>query len=247
MRRLKFGLAAALIVLALLVVQAPARLLTTLLPADSVLLQGVRGTLWRGTAARGSLRVADGRLYLGAVQWRLSPWSLLLLSPRVTVSSRWGNQHIDATVVYGGDRDLALSNLDAALPASLVREFLPVELTGSLSLLAKRVVVQDGMPVAADGRVVWQYAGWVSPQGPRSLGQYVLDIRQEDGGDIVGDVSTLDGGVQAQGRVALSQRNYDVDVRLSGPGLQDPSLEQALQLVAAPEGDGFRVQLQGAF
>ena len=192
------------------------------------------------------MAVGSGRLQLGTLRWRLSPWSLLLLSSRIHVQSRWGNQHLEGTLVYGGGSDLAVSNLDAALPASLIREFVPLDLRGSFSLLAKRLVPRGGQPYAADGRLVWQYAGWVSPQGPRSLGQYALDIRQPDGEDLVGDVTTISGDLLAEGRVVLASGNYDVNILLSGRGLQDPTLQQALQLVASPEEGKYRVQLQGA-
>ena len=56
---------------------------------------------------------------------------------------------------------------------------------------------------------------------------------------------TLGGSLRADGRITLSDGNYDVDVLLAGDGLEDPQLRQALQLVAAPEGKGFRVALQG--
>lgn len=246
MSRIKLALAAALVLVLFLLGRAPASLISGFLPAGQVSLQGVEGTLWRGSAASAALRLGAGQLRLGALQWRLSPWSVLLASPRVALESRWGNQHLEALVTYGGAGDLAVSDLDASMPASLVREFLPLELTGNVSVLARRLVLRDGLPVAADGRLVWQYAGWVSPQGLRSLGRYALDIRQADGEELVGLVSTLDGDLRAEGRVALAQRDYDVDVLLSGPGLDDPPLQQALQLVAAPEGGGYRVQLQGA-
>ena len=47
-------------------------------------------------------------------------------------------------------------------------------------------------------------------------------------------------------KVVLASGNYDVNVLLSGRGLQDPPLQQALQLVASPEDGNYRVQLQGA-
>lgn len=247
MRRLYIGLAAALIMLVLLVAQAPARLLPRFVPTDTLSLHGVSGTLWRGDAARASVAVAGGQLQLGSLNWRLSAWSLLFLSPRLEVHSAWGNQHLDGMLTYGGEGDLALSNVDASLPAALVRQFVPLELSGSFSVLAKRIVLRGGVPYAADGRLVWEYAGWISPQGPRRLGQYALDVSQPDGEELVGEVTTLDGDLRAEGRVLLSQRNYDINVLLSGSGLQDPPLQQALQLVASPEGGNYRVQLQGAF
>ncbi len=141
---------------------------------------------------------------------------------------------------------MRLGDVDATVDAALVRQFVPLELSGELSLLAQRLEIRDGLPYAADGRLVWRNGGWVSPQGPRSLGDYALDFRQPAGDPLVGEVATLAGSLRAGGRITISGDNYDVDVLLAGDGLDDPQLRQALQLVAAPEGDGFRVALQGA-
>lgn len=246
MTRIRAGLLALLLLMALLLSQAPARLITWVLPENALVLEGFEGSVWQGSAARALLPTTGGYLHIGALRWQLSPWSLLTLAPRVSVDSRWGSQQLAATIVYHGADHIRLGNVDATVSASLVRQFVPLELSGELSLLAQRLELRDGLPYAADGRLVWRDGGWVSPQGPRSLGDYALDFSQPPGEPLVGEVATLAGSLRADGRVTLSEGNYDVDVLLAGDGLDDPQLRQALQLVAAPEGKGFRVALQGA-
>lgn len=246
MTRMRLGLLVALLLALLLVVRAPARLFSYLVPQEALLLQGVEGTLWQGSAARALLPTVGGYLHLGVMQWRLSPWSLLTLAPRVSVNSRWGNQQLSGVIVYHGEERIRLGEVDATLPATLVRQFLPLELRGDLSLLAGHLELREGLPYAADGRLVWHGGGWVSPQGPRSLGDYVVEFRQPAGEALVGDVTTLAGNLRAEGRVTLTGSEYDVDVLLAGEGLGDPQLRQALQLLAAPEGEGFRLSMQGS-
>ena len=246
MTRIRAGLLVALLSLLVLLVQAPAKLVSWALPEDALVLEGLEGTVWHGSAARALLPTAGGYLHLGALQWRLSPWSFLTLAPRVTLDSRWGSQRIAASVVYHGSDRVRLGDVDATVDAALVRQFIPLELSGELSLLAQRLELRDGLPYAADGRLVWRSGGWVSPQGPRSLGDYALDFRQPAGDPLVGEVATLAGSLRATGRITISGDTYDVDVLLAGDGLDDPQLRQALQLVAAPGGDGFRVALQGS-
>ncbi len=246
MRRIRLGVPVALLLAVMLVAQAPARLLNHLIPEDRLLLQGIEGTLWEGSAARALLPTVGGYLHLGALQWQLSPWSLLSLAPRVTVNSRWGNQQLSGVIVYHSNERIRLGDVDATLPASLVRQFLPLELRGDLSLLAAHLEIREGLPYAADGRLVWRGGGWVSPQGPRTLGDYAMDFRQPAGDALVGDVTTLAGSLRAEGRVTLTGSDYDIDVLLAGDGLRDPQLRQALQLVAAPEGEDFRLSMQGS-
>lgn len=246
MRRIRTGLAATLVLLLLLLAMAPARLLSVVLPGDQLSLQGVSGSLWRGSSSRAMLRAGRGYLHLGAVEWRLSPFSLLLFSPRIELQSSWGSQRLNAELVYRGSDSLDLFDVDLEIPAALVREFIPLELAGSFSLQASQLSIRDGLPVDGEGRLVWQFAGWISPDGPRSLGTYAVDFSQANGGGLTGQVITLSGELDAQGTLGLAGRDYDVDVLLSGPGLADGQLRQALQLVAAPEGDNFRVKLRGA-
>jgi hypothetical protein len=140
-----------------------------------------------------------------------------------------------------------LSDIDAVLPAALVRQLIPVELSGRFAILVPHLVIDGGVPVAGDGRIVWQDAGWVSPRGKRRLGTYAVDFEQPEGGALLGEVVTLSGELQAHGSVNLEGTNYVIDIVLAGPGLDDPQLQQALQLVAIPEGNQFRVKMQGSF
>ncbi len=245
MSRTRIALAATLVLVLLLLTMAPARLLSVVLPGDQLALQGVSGSLWHGNASRAMVRAGRGYLHLGTVEWRLSPLSLLLFAPRVELQSRWGSQRLDAQLVYRGSDSLDLFDVDIEVPAALVREFIPLELAGSFSLQAPRLSIRDGLPQEGEGRLVWQFAGWISPDGPRSLGAYAVDFDQPGGEGLTGQVITLSGELEAQGRLGLVGRDYDVDVLLSGPGLSDGQLRQALQLVAIPEGDSFRVKLRG--
>ena len=77
------------------------------------------------------------------------------------------------------------------------------------------------------------------------LGTYALDFRQEPGEALRGQVITLSGPVEASGVVELRERAYLVEILLSGRGLQDPQLQQALGLIARPVGQGYRIKLEG--
>lgn len=247
MSRISIGAVSALILFLILLVTAPARMVVPLLPADQVVLQGVSGSLWRGVSSRTLAAVQGGFLHLGRLSWSLSPLSLLTLAPRVSIDSRWGGQRIEGDIVYRSPQSIELSDVDAVLPAALVRQFIPLELSGNFAVQLGHLVIDGGMPVEGAGRIVWQDGGWVSPQGIRRLGSYAIDFDQLEGGVLLGEVVTLTGDLQASGSVTFSGGEYAIDIALSGQGLDDPQLQQALQLVAAPEGDSFRVKMQGSF
>ena len=247
MSRTLAGLGLTVLLLLALLVSAPARLIIHLLPADAVIMQGVQGTLWRGQATRVLVASGSGYLHLGEIEWRLRPLSLLLFSPQLDLDSRWGLQRFTGSVFLGAGDVIELENVDALLDAGLLREYAPLELVGSVSVQLQQLTIEAGMTRAGAGRLVWQDGGWVSPQGQRPLGSYALDFTQQRGEPLNAQVITLEGDVRAEGSIQLLERNYDIDIRLSGPGLTDPQLRQALQLVAAPQADGFRVKLVSNF
>ncbi len=75
--RLVWAALLALLLLVNLVVSAPARLLNLALPGQQLLLHGLAGTVWHGSAGSVMLRLPQGYLQLGAVHWSLRPLSLL--------------------------------------------------------------------------------------------------------------------------------------------------------------------------
>ncbi|NCF20502.1 MAG: type II secretion system protein GspN [Haliea sp.] len=247
MSRSLLGLGVTLLVFISLAATAPARLLTSLLPSDRILAQGFSGTLWRGSVSRVLVQAGPGYLHLGTVDWTLHPLSLLLLSPRLSVESRWGRQLLAGDVLLHGTRDVELRDFSASLAASLVRQYAPVGLTGTFSGQFRQLRLRDGLPQAVDGRLVWQEAGWQSPVGPRPLGSYAVDLQQLPGELLTGEVHTLSGPVQASGSAQLEGRLYRVDILVGTDGAMEPQLQQALSLVASPEGDTFRLALNGEF
>ncbi|MEM8563124.1 MAG: type II secretion system protein N [Pseudomonadota bacterium] len=208
-------------------------------------MQGFTGSVWRGEASRCMLNTPAGMLHLGAVRWRLNPFSLLLLSPKLRLESNWGNQKVSGDVTLRGSQDVDLRNLEAVVSAGLVRQFAPIELAGQVQVQADTLSLRDGLPVSGEGRIVWMNAAWLSPTGPMALGSYALDFSQDPAGFISGDVITLSGNVNAEGIATLDGNAYSVDITLTSEAGMDSRLRQALSLMARPVPNGFQVSLNG--
>lgn len=236
-----------LLLVVCLLVSSPARLLALVLPSDQVVMQGFSGTLWRGSASRCLVNSPAGYLHLGAVSWRLKPLSLLLFAPRLDLNSKWGNQALSTELTLRGGEDIDIHALEASIPADLLRQFVPISLAGTLSAQLEQLSVRDGLPVAGDGRLVWQDGVWNAPNGPLPLGSYALDFSQPEGAPLLGEVVTLAGEVSAEGTVRLAGRSYDIDILLLGDGGLDERLQQALSLMARPVEGGYRLKLDGEF
>ena len=237
----------ALLLFVNLVVSAPARLLRLALPGEQLLMQDLAGTVWHGSASSVLLRLPQGHLQLGTVQWSLRPLSLLLLAPHLTVHTEWGNQTLAGELVLRGQRDLDVFNLEGQTAADLLGRFAPVALDGMFILQLEKLQLRDGLPYSTAGRLVWQDGGWQSPQGLVSLGSYAMDVKQAPGEALQGQVITLAGPLQASGTVQLQSREYEVDILLGSEGGLDAQLQQMLSLIAVAEGAGYRIGVQGDF
>ena len=239
------GLAVGLGLLVLIVANAPARVLLGVLPEQQLVLQGISGTLWHGRASRSLVAIEGGWLQLGTSEWKLSPFSLLLFAPSIQLESHWGRQTLSAQVQLRSANNIEMNDVDVRVDAALLRQYLPVGLVGDIAAQFETLKIAEGIPVNAEGRIVWEGGGWVSPQGRRALGSYAVEVNSSVQGSIVGEVITLAGDLRARGGLSLEQAQYQIDVTLDGEGLEDPQLRQALQLIAAPVDDGFRVKLEG--
>jgi hypothetical protein len=228
-----------------LLATVPARVLGWLLPAEQISMQGFSGTVWNGEASRCLVKTPAGYLHLGVVSWRLQPLSLLLFAPHISLKSVWGGQTLDAELIWRGADELELRELEANIPAGLLRQFVPVSLAGLFSVQLGHLHLRDGVPVEGNGRLVWQQGAWDAPGGPVGLGSYALDFSQQSGAALIGDVITLSGPVDAEGVVQLQDRTYNIDISVQSPGGLDPRLQQALSLMAKPVGRGYRMQLDG--
>lgn len=243
--RLVGALALALLFFVTLVATAPARLLGMVVPGDQVVLGGLTGTVWDGSASSVMIRLPQGYFQLGAVQWSLQPFSLLTLSPHLKLRSQWGDQTLAAEVIVRGRQDVDLLNVDAQLAANLLGRFAPVAVEGMFSLQTELLQLRSGMPHSGKGRLVWQNAAWKSPRGLVPLGSYALDYQQPEGEAVQGEIITLAGPLQATGSLQLQQRHYSVNVLLSSDTAIDAQVQQMLSLIAQPEGSGFRLSLEG--
>lgn len=228
----------------LLVAHTPAALVTKLLPPQ-VKLDGVSGTVWEGEAARARWQATNGDVYLGHLQWKLSFWSLVTFEPAVALATEWGPQQIAMTAVLLGGRGLSLRNVDVSIDARLLRKFAPLFIGGQINLDATELRWENDAFVTASGRALWERAVWTSYRGDVPLGTYAMDFEMQ-GQQIVSKVITIEGQLQAEGMLSLSEKQYTVDLQLSGPAVNQEGLRDSFKLFGVETAEGFKVDLEGA-
>ncbi|MEM1141021.1 MAG: type II secretion system protein N [Pseudomonadota bacterium] len=263
MLRWVVGLLAVLMLLGIALPRVPARVAGAFLEDSPVSLSGFSGSLFEGHAARALFEIAGGAMHLGSVGWSVDGLSVLRLRPALTLESAWGAQRIAAKVKLAGNR-VDLKDVDARIPAALIRQFLPLELGGTVQLQLQELSVdlpETGQPEqssatgaggagpglrSAQGRLVWEKADWQTTTGSRRLGSYVAELDSGQPGTLRAQVLTLSGPVNVSGEAQLLDGRYDIDLLIRGDqGPLAADLAQALSLLAIPEGDGYRLKLEG--
>ena len=237
-----FAMAIALLV-TFLTINAPARLLPLVMPSDLV-LDGMTGTLWRGSAARSVVLVQQKRVALGETRWQLDPWSLATLRPRLTFETVWGGQSLSGRVAFDVSGRVALDNVEARLTVDFLRQLIPLYVGGRLDGRLARVEIDRDGSVRARGRVDWLGAAWKSAAGDVRLGNYRLDITSDEGRTL-GRVTTFAGPLQVAGDLTLANARYAINLDLSGPGTRNQALVDAFQLLASPTARGYEIVLSG--
>jgi general secretion pathway protein N len=215
------------VLLALLLITAPARLIPRLPGTENLVLAGLSGSLWQGEAARAVLLTTAGPVHLGRLRWRLHPLSLITLAPRLQVGSDWGAQRFQGQLRLRGTT-LQLRQVDASLDAALARQLLPVGLRGRLGLQLSSLVLDPAGLVSAAGNIVWQDAAWESVSGVGRLGSYAARVSSPGEGVVEAQIETLAGPVTATGTLRLDGQRYAVEATVESRGAMEPQLAQAL-------------------
>lgn len=221
----------------------PARLLP-LFAGEQVLLSGLSGSVWNGSAARAVVPTPAGPFHLGQLRWKLSPISLLSLSASVQLKTEWGAQRMTAKVVSRGD-EVYLYDLDATVDASLVRQFAPIDVSGRISLLFSELVFADEL-LSVTGRVTWQDATWYSATSQYRLGSYVAELSSPATRQVRASIDTISGSLEVLGNASLDAGRYATEVTVDSDGREIPAeIARALSLIAVPQDTGYLLRLEG--
>jgi hypothetical protein len=234
---------AAALVIALLVTRAPASLLGNALP-PAVNVTGLAGTVWKGEAAYVEIPLQAKPFALGRISWTLNPMGLFF-GDVIRLRSDWGSQTVDVSVSPALNGSFDVNDAQLRIDLGWLRQLLPFYVGGQLKAdLASLTVTPDGRPTTANGRVVWENATWRAVGGDVSLGSYAVDVTTSDAG-IRATIITLKGALEVDGSVTIVGDSYRVMANLSGPAARNEAFQQAIALLAVPNGSGYRIELSG--
>jgi len=196
---------------------APASLLVALLKpiAPQLELQIPEGGFWRGRAGAAFWHNNDQRFALGAVEWQLSPWSLLWLHPGAHITANYGQQFIDANVRLSPLGAVQLRDVRAALPVAALAHWLPMPADGLLGLKLARVEIARRDPQVRElqGEASWQQAAWQWSSRWVALGDYSCQLEMKESARIH-VVLQGQGALAASGEATVNLKDKDYALQL---------------------------------
>lgn len=154
-------------------------------------LTGVSGTLWSGRAGSAQVAVNGQTLDLGALQWRLNGWSLLLLKACLDVRS----PSVQGGVCQSAGGTLSVRKLMVdQVPAKVFYNSPDVQVGGIGSAAVERAdLSMDGQVKDLQGSLTWQRLAVNVGTGWFTLGTFVADARANGQGGIALHITDLEG------------------------------------------------------
>jgi len=232
----RFIIAGLLVFVVVLLVTFPARVAYRWFAPPAVRLSGIAGSIWNGTATEG---LAAGA-YIRDISWQFKP--LLLLSGKLAfaTSSSPASGTMRTDVAVSLDGSLTLSGLSGSVPLDLVHQaFQQNGISGDLSLQFETLVLENGIPVSANGSVTIAnlYARDLSAG---TLGDFRTDFRTTASG-ITGNVDDIAGVLDIEAVITLlPNRTYSLIGEVAARPGAPPSIEQQLRFLGSPNERGLR-------
>ncbi|MCR6652997.1 MAG: type II secretion system protein N [Cellvibrionaceae bacterium] len=159
-------------------------------------LTGVSGTLWSGRAGSAQVAVNGHTLDLGALQWRLHGWSLLLFKACLDVRSP--SLQGDVCQSAGGTLSVRKLMVDQ-VPAKIFYNHPDIQVGGIGSAAVERAdLTLDGRVKDLQGNLTWQRLAVNAGTGWFTLGTFAADARANGQGGIALNITDLEGDFKVE-------------------------------------------------
>jgi general secretion pathway protein N len=229
--------------LAVAIVRFPASVAYRWFAPDDFVLAAIDGTIWRGSAAYGSVT----GLYFQNMRWQLRPVALLTGKIHATVETDLAGGFAQADVLASSGR-IVLTDVSASTNLSAFRSMLPLgDIGGQVSISFNRLELVDGWPLGAVGEVriadlavppLFPVPGVVRVE----LGNFVARFTESEAPGITAVVDDQGGPIELTGRLNLApDRSYEIDTLFRARADAPAHLVEGIALLpVSPNADGMR-------
>ncbi len=170
-------------------------------------MSGVTGSLWNGRASLASVRTAEREYSLGQLSWRLSPLSLLTLSPCAQVTTKLPLQQFEGEVCSGLGGSIKVHDADVSLPVALVQGRIPVPVQGQLSAHVDELGLRGNVLQKLKGNVTWNGARVNTGSNWLDIGSYGIELNDNGKNGVSAKLFHLSGPIDVALQIELNAPN----------------------------------------
>ncbi len=204
---------------------------------SSVVLSGIRGTVWDGHADGISVFGND----LGEIDWQLPKWAALSGKPVADVRIKGSHVELAGQVERLGRGWLGAHDLRFSVPASMFEPLFgaqSIQLQGMLAGVLKDAELNGINVRKADGTLRWSGVGIRSERGELKLSDLLVEFSSQADGSIAGSVKDEGSGALAvDGRFTLRPPMFDAQATLRARN-GDPQTQTLLHSLGEVQADG---------
>lgn len=227
---------------AALIIFFPARVAYRWFAPDNIALAGIGGSLWNGSAREAQ---ASG-VYLRDVAWRMQPLKLFTGKLGFSVEAAPPSGFVDANVAVGISGTVTLTGVTASMTLQSLQSVIGMPgLGGKVNAKFDRLIIDAGLPVAADGVV--EVADLIAPLVNRSsIGGYRAEFFTQESG-VMASVEDTDGVIDLAGSLQLaSDRSYQFIAQLAPKDNTPANVRRQMQFLgSANERGQHEMRLEG--
>lgn len=202
-------------------------------------LSGIEGSIWNGSAER----LVIGHVQAGRIEWRLSPWSLLLGKLSTDVRLERGQENLNGHITLLSDTEFTASDLRLSLNGETLGGLTaPYLLHGHIRADISTLSYQKARKIQADGHILLRDA---HVEGPQSfvLGRIDVQVKPEAEGSML-KFSNQDSPLDVNGSIRLKGNgSYSMKLGILNRDSQRKDINNALRVLGKPDATG-RVQLK---
>ena len=225
-----------------LIAMFPARVAYHWFGGQGVILEGIAGTVWSGSASQGDV---DG-FYLRALHWRFHPLSLFTGKLAYSIEASPASGFLEGRIAVGITGKVVAHGIRASLPLQAVRQLAAMPgLGGKLNAQLDRIEIEGDLPVAIDGKV--EVAGLLVPMiDPSPIGGYRVEFYTQESG-VMGTVEDTDGVVDVAGTVQIRpDRTYEFRALVAPKPNTPARLSQQMKFLGTANQRGqYEMRLDG--
>jgi len=225
-----------------LLVIFPARVAHHWFTPTGVAISGIQGSIWRGHALEGEI----GGIYVRNLNWRMQPLQLFTGELAYSIDADAVPGFVNGDVAIGVAGSASLRNLTASLSLQSMQSIIGMPgLDGTANLQFERLVLEDGIPVAADGTL--EITNLLAPLIHRSsVGGFRAEFFTQESG-IIASVEDTDAVVELAGSLSVSSdRTYQFLAQVAPKNTTPANLREQMRFLGTPNERGqYELRLEG--